>query len=418
MDVDLVMRFGLALAIGFFIGLQREYAHGAQEGQILAGERTFALVSLSGAVGAMLSDELGASWVLQIMILITGLLAVVGYFNDAWKRSMVGITTEVAVMLAMLIGALCYYDHLILAAALGIITTVILSIKIQTDRFIRALTRKEIAAALQLAVISAIVLPLLPNDTFWGPPFDTLNPFKIWLMVVFISAFNFLGYILVKVVGSQQVIGLAGLLGGLVSSTAITLTFSERSQREEHLAKPFALAIIAAWMVMFGRVLVEVGVVHSPLLKVVWLPIAASGAVALAYGLYLYYSQRVAEKSEIAVSNPLDLSSAIKFGLLYAAVLLISRAAMFYYGNPGLYVSSILSGLADVDAITLSVSELSRTGGLGFDAASRAIVLAAMSNTVAKGGIVLISGAPALRKALWPGLLAILVVGIGVAFLV
>ena len=384
----------------------------------MAGERTFALLSLSGALAAMLSDQAGAQWVLAVLVLVVGLMATVAYFSEAYKHDRIGITTEVAIMLALLIGALCYYNHLFLAAALGIATTGILSIKLETDRFVRALTREELTAALQLAAISAIVLPLLPNQTFWDAPFDAINPFKIWLMVVFISGINFLGYVLVKVVGSQQAIGLAGLLGGLVSSTAATLTFSERSQREKHLAKPFALAIIAAWMVMFVRVLVEVLVVNPDLLSVVWIPIAAAGATALGYGAYLYFSQPASEKSSVEVSSPLDLSSAIKFGLLYGLVLLISRAAMFYYGDTGLYLSSVISGLADVDAITLSMAELSLSGGLEYATASRAIVLAAMSNTVVKGGIVLASGAATLRKALWPGLVIILAVGIGVAFLV
>jgi uncharacterized membrane protein (DUF4010 family) len=245
-----------------------------------------------------------------------------------------------------------------------------------------------------------------------------INPFNIWLMVVFISGINFLGYILVKVVGSEQGIGLAGFLGGLVSSTAVTLGFSERSKRQPDLSKPFALAITVAWTVMFGRVLVEVGVLNPELFKVVWIPIAAAGGAALLYCVYLYFSQRTSEKSEMEFSNPMDLGAAVKFGLMYGVILLVSRATHFYFEETGLFISSLLSGLTDVDAITLSMSELSVIDQIPLDTASQAIVLAAMANTIAKGSIVLMSGSPSLRKAIWPGILLILVVGISVAFII
>jgi uncharacterized membrane protein (DUF4010 family) len=282
---------------------------------------------------------------------------------------------------------------------------------------VRTLTREDIVAALQLAVISAIILPVLPNQAFWDAPFDVLNPFKIWLMVVFISGISFLGYVLIKFVGPKQGIGLTGLLGGLVSSTAVTLSFSERSNKEIRLAKPFALAITVAWTVMFTRILVEVGVLNRDLLGIVWLPLVAAGLVGLAYGIFLFFSQRAEESGDVEFSNPFDLGAAVKFGLLYGVVLLVARAAQINLGDTGVFLSSIVSGLADVDAITLSLAELSLSGGLELHTAARGIVLAAMSNTVVKGGIVMVGGGLALRKALLPGFLLMLATGIGVGFL-
>jgi uncharacterized membrane protein (DUF4010 family) len=287
------------------------------------------------------------------------------------------------------------------------------------DIFVRRITREDIYATLKFAVITAIVLPVLPNRTFGPPPLDVLNPYKIWLMVVFISGISFLGYVLVKVVGSRQGIGLTGLLGGLVSSTAVTLSFAQRSQRESELAKPFALAITVAWTVMFSRVLVEVAALNAALLRVLWVPMAASAAAGLLYCVYLYFAQRTEEEGEVAFSNPFELGPAVKFGLLYAVILLISKAAQMYLGNTGVYLSSIVAGLADVDAITLSMAELSGVaGGLDLSTAARAIVLAAMSNTAVKGGIVLTGGSLALRRALLPAFGMMLVTGIGLAFLV
>ena len=233
-----------------------------------------------------------------------------------------------------------------------------------------------------------------------------------------ISGISFLGYVLIKLVGSRQGIGLTGLLGGLVSSTAVTLSFSQRSQKENQLAKPFALAILIAWTIMFGRVLVEVAVTNLPLLGVVWLPITVAGLAGLAYGAYLYFAPRSGEAGGVAVSNPFELGPAITFGLLYGVILLVARAAQFYFGDTGVYLSSILSGLADVDAITLSMAELSSSGNLELPTAARAIVLATMSNTVVKGGIVLSSGSAALRRALLPGFLLILATGTALAIFI
>lgn len=415
-NIDLFLRFGTAIAIGFLIGLQREYAHGGPDQMIIAGERTYALFSLAGALAAMLADELNSALAFFGIILTLGLFTAVAYFAVS-RSGKVGLTTEVAIVVTIAIGALCYWGYLAFAIAVGIATTVLLSIKFETDRLARALTREDIFATLQLAVISAIILPILPNESFLPPPFDVLNPFKIWLMVVFISGISFLGYATIKIVGPEQGIGITGMLGGMVSSTAVTLSFSERSTREPELSKPLVLAITVAWTVMFVRVLVQVSVVNPALLGRVWFPIALAGLVGLLYCGYLFFAKRTTEKGEMQFSNPFDLMSAIKFGLLYALVLLISRAAQMYLGDTGLYLSSIVSGLADVNAITLSMAELSRSGVLGMDQAALAIVLATMSNTLAKGGIALIAGSPALRISLIPAVVMILFIGLGSAFL-
>jgi uncharacterized membrane protein (DUF4010 family) len=415
-NIDLFLRFGAAIAIGFLIGLQREYAHGGQGRDIIAGERTFALFGLAGALAALISDQLNSDLAFLGIILLLGLIIIVAYYTGA-REGKVGITSEVASVITIGIGVLCYWGYLILAIALGIVTMVILSLKLETDRLARALTREDVTATLQMAVISAIVLPILPNESFLPPPFDVLNPFKIWLMVVFISGISFLGYVAIKIVGPEQGIGITGFLGGMVSSTAVTLSFSERSNREPDLSRPFVLAITVAWTVMFARVLIEVGVVNASLLGKVWLPITLAGLIGLLYCAYLFFMQRTVEKGNVEFSNPFDLMSAIKFGLLYALVLLISRSAQMYLGNTGLYLSSIVSGVADVDAITLTMSELSNAGVLGTDTAALAIVLATMSNTLVKGGIALLAGSATLRKSLIPVIIMILVAGLGSALL-
>jgi uncharacterized membrane protein (DUF4010 family) len=414
---NLFLRFGIALAIGFMIGLQREYAFREKKRELLAGERTFALIALVGALAAMIADIFESSLAFLGVILLVGVFAAIAYFYDA-HQGHVGLTTEIAILLTVLIGALCYWDYLTLAVALGIVTTVLLSVKIETDRLVKALTREDIYAALQFAVISLVILPVLPKESNLPPPFDVLSPFRIWLMVVFISGINFLGYLAIKIAGPERGIGITGLLGGLVSSTGVTLGFSERSNRESSLAKPFALAIMISWTVMFARVLVEVGVLNMELLRLVWLPITSAGLAGLLFCVYLYLSQRTTEKDTQEFSNPFDLFSAIKFGLLYGLILVIARAAQLYFGDTGVYISSLLSGLADVDAITISLAQLSDAGTISMTVAAQSIVIATIANTIAKGAFVVIGGAYLLKRALLPGMLLVLVTAVIVTYLV
>jgi uncharacterized membrane protein (DUF4010 family) len=361
----LFYRFGVALFIGLLVGLQREYSYDAEDKpnqRTFAGVRTFTLMSLAGCTAAYVAELFESAWIFIGIVAVMGALVCISYFVSA-SRGESGITTEVAAVLIVLVGALAFWDKMALAAALGVITTALLSLKVELHRFAKRISREDILATLKFAIITAIVLPVLPNQSFWPAPFDVLNPYKIWLMVVLISGISFLGYVLVKMVGSQRGVGLTGLLGGLVSSTAVTLSFAQRSQKNVQMAKPFALAITIAWTVMFARVLVVVGALSLPLLQVVWLPITAAGLAGLAYVVYLYFAPHVDEDAEeVSVANPFELGPAVTFGLLYGLILLISRAAQFYFGNSGVYVSSILSGLADVDAITLSMTELSGQG--------------------------------------------------------
>lgn len=416
----LFYRFGVALFIGILVGLQREYAHDvddAPEQKSFAGVRTFALLGLAGCTAAFAAELLNSPWVLIGLLAPIGALIAIAYYILASAGS-VGITTEVAAVVTMLTGALCYWDQLALAVALGVTTTVLLSLKIELHGFVARLTREDMLAALKFAIITAIILPILPNTNYGPPPLDVINPYKIWLMVVLISGISFLGYVLFKVLGTQRGTGLTGLLGGLVSSTATTLSFSQRSHKSGQLAKPFALAIIIAWTIMFGRVMVEVGAIYFPLLQELWLPLVAAAAAGLVYGILLYLAPRADDEEDVHISNPFELRPAITFGILYGIILLVARAAQVYLGDTGVYLSSIASGLADVDAITLTMTELSRSGNLALPTAARAIVLAVVANTVVKGGIVLAAGSRSLRMAVLPGFVLILGVALVAALLI
>jgi uncharacterized membrane protein (DUF4010 family) len=418
--IDLFYRFGTALLIGLLVGLQREYAHfqQAQEEKIFGGARTFALLGLLGCTAAFLAERMASVMVFVAIIAVCGGLIIISYLASARKGS-IGLTSEVAAVITMLAGAICFRGELAIAAALAVTMTVILALKLQTRMLARNITQADVYATLAFAVITLIILPLLPSRSYGPPPFDVLVPYKIWLMVVFISGISFFGYLLIKLVGARRGVGLTGLLGGLASSTAVTLSFAQRSRGITGLERPFAMAILLAWSVMFVRVMVEVAVINLPLLRVVWMPLTAALAVSTVYCIYLYRAQTLGKQEEHdKFKNPFELGPALTFGLIYAVILLVANAARLYLGNTGIYLSSIASGLADVDAITLSLAELSRDNqDLDLHTAARGIVLAAVANTLVKGGIVLGMGSMALRKVIMPGLLATLATAIGVVFI-
>jgi len=414
--IDYFYRFVVALGIGIFIGIQRESAYDEPEGKLFAGVRTFSLISLAGYVAALMADQLASALPFVGVLLVFGVLLALSYHRDVLAGKP-GMTTEMATVLTFSIGAVCYWNLILLAAALGVALMALLSLKPQFRTLAHTITHEDIYATLKFAVISIIVLPILPNRNFGPPPFDVFNPYKIWLMVVFISGISFLGYVMIKIIGAQRGIGLTGLLGGIASSTAVTLSFSQRSRTNPELARPFSLAIIVAWTVMFVRVLVVVFALNAALAYRLLLPMMVSLAAGLIYCGYLYLRQRTYEKEDLTFVNPFELGPALRFGVLYTAILLISTAARVLFGNIGIYISSFVSGLVGVDAIALSMVDLVRgTTNLDLTVAARAITIAAMSNTLFKGIFALANGSPALRRALWPGMALMVAVGIVVVF--
>lgn len=418
--IELFYRFGAALLIGLLVGLQRAYANLQEEPdeKSFGGTRTFALLGLLGCTAAYLAERMDSVLAFVVIIAVSCGLIMIAYIATA-RRGSIGMTTEVAAVVTVLAGGICYLGEVAIAAALGVAMTVLLALKLQTRMLVRNITQSDVYATLTFAVITLIILPVLPSRSYGPPPFDVLVPYKIWLMVVFISGISFLGYLLIKIVGARRGVGLTGLLGGLASSTAVTLSFAQRSRDITGLERPFAMAILLAWSVMFVRVMVEVAVINPVLLRIVWIPMTAALAVSAAYCVYLYRIQASGKQEEQdRYTNPFELVPALTFGLVYAVILLAANAARMYLGDTGIYLSSIASGLADVDAITLSLAELSlEDQGLDLQTAARGIVLAAVSNTLVKGGIVLGMGSVVLRKVIMPGLLATLATAIGVVFI-
>ncbi len=416
-DAELFYRFGLALAIGFLVGLQREFSFRGKEAPSFAGVRTFTLLSLGGCTAAFVAETTRSPALLAVFFGVVGALVIASYLAVA-RSGDVGSTTEVAALITVLAGTLCYWGMLQLAAAIGVATTVVLSAKIPLKKLVEKLTTEDLVATLKFGVVTAIVLPVLSREPFGPPPFDVLVPYDLWRMVVLISAIGFIGYVLIQIVGPRRGIVLTGVLGGLVSSTALTLSFSQKSRDDHRLGKPFALAIVVAWTMMFVRIVAAVAVINRELLDALLVPLAAAAAAGAAYAAWLHFSDRASPETEVRFSNPFELGPALRFGLLYAGVLLVSRAAQLEFGDRGVLVSALVAGVADVDAITLSLSELSRAGqGLSLPAAASGVMVAAMANTALKGGIVLATASSSLRRRIWPGAVAILGSGLLATFL-
>jgi uncharacterized membrane protein (DUF4010 family) len=397
-DVDLALRFGAALGLGLLLGLERERKRDAE--LLFGGVRTFALIALLGALGSFMEREMDQAWLILAAFVALSALVVVSYATTA-ARGELGITTEVTALLAFIVGALCGWEQVGVASVATVVCLLLLTLKDFLHRLARRVELADVEATLQFAVISVIILPLLPNETFGPSPIDVINPYKIWLMVVLIAGLNFLGYLLVKVLGNEHGFVVTGILGGLVSSTAVTLSFSQRSRREPEMATALALAIVVAWTIMFLRVVVVVGLVNRALAGGLVLALGCMAVAGLLVSLVLWRRSRARETGVVAAgANPFELSEAIKFGLLFGIVTVVAKAAEAYLGATGLYLAGAVAGLTDVDAISLSMANLATSSPESIKIAAYTIVIAVISNTLVKTGISAFMGAPALRRTI------------------
>ena len=415
-DLNTAWQFGAALGLGMLIGLERERTRG--EERIFAGVRTFALVALLGATSVFAGNQAGLPWIVGVVFLAVVALVAVSYLVTA-KGGSIGATTEISLLLTFFIGSLCAWDQVGVAGAVAVAAMLLLALKGWLHNLAKRIEPSDVEATLKFAIITLIILPLVPNTNFGPTGLEVINPYKTWLMVVLIAGLNFVGYILVKVVGREHGLGITGLLGGLVSSTAVTLSFSQRSRVEPGLAPVLALAILLAWTVMFFRVVVEVGVVNLSLAKDLALGMVIMGVVSLVICLLLWRRGRSTEKAEVESGhNPFELGDAIKFGALFAVVIFVAKVAQVYFGNTGLYLAGALAGLTDVDAIALSMAHLAQQDPASSGPAARTIVIAVISNTMVKCGMVIWLGAPSMRRTMIPITGALALSGAVAAFLV
>lgn len=405
-------RFAVALLIGALIGLEREFVQQRTGEDDFAGIRTFALMSLLGAIGAYLVEDYG---MLPFLAAYIGIILLVwaSYLGEIIRKHEEGITTEIAAISVPLLGALVVWGEFELASALGVITALVLALKPTLRNLTSRMSAGDLRAILEFLLITAVVLPLLPNSNFG--PFNVINPYQIWLLVVLVSGIGFFGYVLIKILGAEQGVGVTGVLGGLVSSTATTVSFSGRSKSNPELSSILAQGILLTSSVMFPRIMIEVAIVYTPLLRVIVIPMVAMLCANLGLVFYLWRRRNIRDQEErkpVEVSNPLRLPTAITFALAFVVILIVVQWANEAYGEAGVYVASALSGVTDVDAITLSVSELASSNQLQPQVAGFAVVLAALVNTVAKAVMAWSLGSGELRKTILRGFSIVVITGL------
>ncbi|MEO8500702.1 MAG: MgtC/SapB family protein [Vicinamibacteria bacterium] len=415
--LDLAARFGTALGLGLLLGFERQRKQKPNEEEF-AGARTFALVSLLGAAAAHLQLTLQLSWFLPVAFLAVAALTVASFVITSQKGN-VGATTEVSALLTFAFGALCATGEEGLATALAVCTLLLLSMKAWSIETAQHIESEDIKAVLKFSIITVIVLPLLPNQAYGPEPMNVLNPYKVWLMVVLISGLNFASYVLVKVLGQEHGIPLTGILGGLVSSTAVTLGFSQRSRREPQMSSSLALGILMAWTVMFFRVLIAVAVINAGLARRLAVGVGILATVSLLSCAFLYTRRASGERGMVkSGSNPFELGEAVKFGLLFGLVTLAAKAAEVYFGSAGLYLAGAIAGLTDVDAIALSMANLADGNADMTGVAARTILIAVMANTVTKTVMAASVGSRELRNRMLPFAALLMAAGLGAAYLI
>ena len=414
-DLVVVRSFAMAMLIGALVGTEREKHKGAEGNLGIGGIRTFTLIALVGAVAAWLSRELGNALIFATALaLVVGTLLIAYFTTTRSRPEVIGITTEGAALTVCLLGGMSVLGQPGLAAALGIVTAALLAYKQPLHGMVGMIRPGELHAGLRLLIASFVVLPLLPRRTI--DPWGALNPYSLWLLVVLISALSLVGYAATRWLGTGRGAALTGVTGGFVSSTAITLSFSRRSREAGTADDGDALAcgILLSWAVMFVRVVVEVLVVHAPLVGLLAVPFAAmcAGAGLVAWWLYRRATSAAVTGDEVILRSPFSLTEAIKFALFFALVLVVFKIVEGRFPGHGQLAVAGLAGLSDVDAVTLSMAKFARDGGS--EATARAaIVIATLTNTLVKCGLAAALGSPAVRRRVLAGTGAILAAGAG-----
>ena len=384
--------------LGALIGLIRQWSEQTEHGGKgdFGGVRTHTLWAILGCLSAAASRD-HATFALPIVITVVAAHLIVAQSRVANPGSP-GSTSFAASLLTLMIGALVAWGHTQTAVVVGALTMVVLGIKQPLHTWTRAFTPGDIRGTLQFVAITGVILPLVPNRTFG--PFDAFNPFSTWLMVVLISGLGFVGYIAMRLFGTRAGILLTSIFGGLASSTASTLAFSRRSREEPALSADYAFAVVVACTVMLPRVGILIFFLSPPLAWKIMPAFALMMVPAVVYGCWHWWSGRRAQKGDVAspaMANPLSLMTAIKFALLYAIIAFLVKAATQLEWQAGLLPLSFVSGLTDMDAISLSMANNLRAGSVAIELAARAVIIAGVANSLLKAALAAGLGSTALR---------------------
>ena len=423
LDMDIYTlfgRFAAAVGLGLLVGLEREWAKSGSH-PLFAGIRTFPSISMLGCTAAFVTHTQGMDLFLSVAFFGFCLLVGISHYASSVGHG-AGVTTEVTSLLLFLLGALCFWGHLLLAASLAVVLTGLLSLKEPLHKLARTLDKTDIHATLKFAAVTIIVLPLLPNEALnlgEGLEFlSVINPRKVWLLVVLVSAVGLFGYVAAKVWGARRGIAITGLMGGLASSTAVTASMAQRSHERKELSSEFALAIIMACTVMFPRTIIEVAFVDHRLAFYLVLPLLGAAAFGLVASMYLFSRQSHQPGNDLVLENPFRLGPAVKFGLLFGSVLIVAKLAHQHFDHMGVFVVAAVGGFIDCRPIALSVADQAAQGDLPRHAAVAAVMIAALSNTLLKAGYAIFLGGRKLRRLLIPAFTLLITGGVLAVYVV
>ncbi|MFC4975495.1 MgtC/SapB family protein [Halomonas beimenensis] len=412
---EAAIRLAVALLLGALIGIERGWvAREKKSGERIAGIRTHALVGLLGGLAALLSQTV-SEWAFPLLLLAVTGLAIAAHRARMPYSQDFSITSLVGLLLTFCFGALAVAVDMALAAACAVVTALILDNKREIHGLLYKLQAHELDAGLKLLLITVVMLPLLP-DRGMGPG-DALNPYEIWWMVVLIASVSFIGYFAMRLGGAEKGILFTSLFAGLSSSTALTLHFSRLSRQTPDLGPLLAAGILIACGTMFPRILLYCLVINPALLPPLVLPVAVMGGLLYVPAFVIWRAHRRGAKVDRPERhrNPLELRMALLFGVLLAAIMVLGQWLKEWLGDAGIYLLAASSGVADVDAITLSLTRMSH-GTIDLPTAVLGIVIAAAVNNTIKAGMAAGVGTRSLGRRVGLPMAASLLVGLGLAW--
>jgi len=414
-DAEQIALMAIALAIGLLIGVERGWKfREAKEGQRIAGLRTYGLTGLLGGGAGLLSQYLGAT-AFGFVFLGFAVTVTVAYAMQRNVSEDASITSLVTILLTFILGALATLEHVNLAASVAVVTAILLRYKAVLHGWLKKLEKKELHAALQLLLISIVLLPILPDHGYG--PWQALNPYEIWWMVVLIAGISFSGYFAMKIAGPRRGVILTALAAGMASSTALTLHYARLSQKHKNMKNLLAAGILLACGTMFPRIVLVSSLINPALFSKLVVPMSIMTVVVLLSSLVIWHKKADQAPGELThLINPLELKSALFFGALLILVILLGKAAIDYFGEAGIYILAMVSGIADVDPINLTLSRMS-TVDLSLDLAVMGIVIAASSNTLVKALLATFIGGPGIGVRVLLPLLVASTVGLTTAWL-
>ena len=382
MNITTILQLAIALAIGLIIGMERGWqSRDSPQGSRTAGVRSFAFVGLFGGLSALLTGKFGAN-ILAVTFLGLVLIVAFSYRISAKGSQDFGITTELSLLITFILGALAGSGLEGEAVASAVVVAALLGYKQEIHSILNQLERRELIATLQLLIVAVVALPLLPNRNIG--PWETLNPRTIGWIVLLIAGISYIGYFAMRVLGSRVGLLATAVIGGLVSSTAVTLAYARIARKERDNLALLGAGISLAGGIMAVRLLIEIGIVNPSLLPLLIVPIGLLAIVPLiaTVAIAIRTTQNVSS-AEVKLKNPVELGAALGFAAVLSVLFVLVRAAQTFFGDTGIYVLAAISGIADVDTVSLSLAQATREN-LSLEIAATGILIAAMVNTLFK----------------------------------